>query len=40
MNIVFLKVPVLFSVSTIDIVALLLSAVGLFAGIRLGENFW
>lgn len=35
----FLKVPVLFSVIMIGLVALLLSATGLFIGIRLGEKF-
>lgn len=37
LSIAFLKVPILLSVIMIGIVALLLSAVGLFAGIRLGE---
>ncbi len=39
LSIVFLKVPILLSVVMIGLVALLLSAVGLFAGIRLGETF-
>ncbi len=39
LSIAFLKVPVLFSVVMIGLVALLLSAIGLFAGIRLGETF-
>jgi len=39
LSIAFLKVPVLLSVVTIGLVALLLSAFGLFAGIRLGEKF-
>ena len=39
LSIAFLKVPVLFSVVMIGLVALLLSAIGLFAGTRLGEIF-
>jgi putative Mn2+ efflux pump MntP len=39
LSIVFLKVPILLSVVMIGLVALLLSAIGLFAGIRLGETF-
>ena len=39
LTIAFLKVPVLLSVIMIGVVALILSAVGLFAGIRLGEVF-
>ena len=39
LSIVFLKVPILLSVIMIGVVALVLSAVGLFAGIRLGETF-
>lgn len=39
LSIAFLKVPVLLSVTMIGIVSLLLSAVGLFAGIRLGQTF-
>jgi putative Mn2+ efflux pump MntP len=39
LSIAFLKVPVLLSVIMIGLVALFLSAIGLFAGIRLGENF-
>lgn len=39
LSIAFLKVPILISVIMIGVVALLLSAVGLFAGIRLGEAF-
>lgn len=39
LSIAFLKVPVLFSVAMIGLVALLLSTVGLFAGVRLGEKF-
>jgi len=39
LSIVFLNIPVLLSVVMIGIVALLLSAVGLFAGIKLGEAF-
>ena len=39
LSIVFLKVPILLSVVMIGVVALLLSAIGLFAGIRLGEAF-
>ncbi len=39
LSISFLKIPVLLSVIMIGIVALLLSAIGLFAGIRLGEAF-
>ena len=39
LSIAFLKVPVILSVVMIGFVALLLSAVGLFAGIRLGETF-
>jgi len=35
----FLKVPVMLSIAMIGFVALLLSAIGLFAGIRLGETF-
>jgi putative Mn2+ efflux pump MntP len=39
LSIAFLKVPVLLSVIMIGLVALLLSALGLFAGLRLGEIF-
>lgn len=39
LSIAFLSVPVLLSVVMIGLVALLLSALGLFAGIRLGETF-
>jgi putative Mn2+ efflux pump MntP len=39
LSIVFLKIPILLSVVMIGLVALLLSAVGLFAGIHLGETF-
>jgi putative Mn2+ efflux pump MntP len=39
LTIAFLKVSVLLSVIMIGVVALILSAVGLFAGIRLGEVF-
>jgi putative Mn2+ efflux pump MntP len=39
LSLAFIEVPVLLSVVMIGIVALLLSAVGLFAGIRLGETF-
>ena len=39
LSIAFLNVPVLLSVMMIGIVALLLSTMGLFAGIRLGETF-
>ena len=39
LSISFLKIPVLLSVIMIGMVALLLSAIGLFAGIRLGETF-
>ena len=39
LSIVFLNVPVLLSVVMIGLVALFLSAIGLFAGIRLGEKF-
>jgi putative Mn2+ efflux pump MntP len=39
LSIAFLKVPILLSVIMIGVVAVLLSAVGLFAGIRLGEAF-
>lgn len=39
LSIAFLKIPVLLSVVLIGVVALLLSAIGLFAGIRLGETF-
>lgn len=39
LSISFLKIPVLLSVIMIGIVALLLSAIGLFAGMRLGEAF-
>ncbi len=39
LSIIFLKIPVLLTVVMIGLVALLLSAVGLFAGIRLGETF-
>ncbi len=39
LSIAFLKVPVLLSVIMIGLVALILSAIGLFAGIRLGEVF-
>ena len=39
LSIAFIKVPVLLAVIMIGIVALLLSAVGLFAGARLGATF-
>jgi putative Mn2+ efflux pump MntP len=39
LSIVFLKVPVLLSVMMIGVVALVLSGLGLFAGMRLGEAF-
>ena len=39
LSIAFMNVPILLSVIMIGIVALLLSAIGLFAGIRLGEAF-
>ena len=39
LSIAFLKVPVLLSVVMIGLVAMLLSAIGLFAGTRLGEAF-
>jgi putative Mn2+ efflux pump MntP len=39
LSIAFLKVPVLLSVIIIGVVALILSAVGLFTGTRLGEAF-
>ena len=39
LSISFLKVPILLSVIMIGVVALILSAVGLFAGTRLGEVF-
>lgn len=39
LSIVFLKIPILLSIAAIGIVACLLSAVGLFAGTRLGETF-
>jgi len=39
LSIAFLKVPVLPSIIMIGILALLLSALGLLAGIRLGETF-
>ena len=39
LSIAFLKVPILISVIMIGLVAVFLSAVGLFAGIRLGEAF-
>jgi len=39
LSISFLGVPILLSVVMIGIVALLLSALGLFAGVRLGEAF-
>jgi putative Mn2+ efflux pump MntP len=39
LSIVFLKVPIPLSVFMIGLVTLLLSAIGLFAGIRLGETF-
>jgi putative Mn2+ efflux pump MntP len=39
LSIAFLNIPILFSVIMIGIVTLLLSALGLFAGIRLGETF-
>ena len=39
LSIAFLKVPILLSVIMIGVVALILSAVGLFAGIRLGRAF-
>jgi putative Mn2+ efflux pump MntP len=39
LGIAFLNVPILLSVAMIGIVALLLSAIGLFAGIRLGGIF-
>lgn len=39
LSIAFLKVPILLSVIMIGVVTLILSAIGLFAGIRLGETF-
>jgi putative Mn2+ efflux pump MntP len=39
LSIAFLKVPILSSLVMIGVVALLLSAIGLFAGARLGETF-
>ena len=39
LSIAFLNVPILLSVVMIGLVALCLSAIGLFAGIRLGETF-
>ena len=39
LSIVFLKIPIFLSVVMIGMVALLLSATGLFAGVRLGERF-
>jgi putative Mn2+ efflux pump MntP len=39
LSIAFMNVPILLSVIMIGIVALLLSVIGLFAGIRLGEVF-
>ena len=39
LSIALIQVPVLFSVFMIGIVALVLSLVGLFAGVRLGEAF-
>lgn len=39
LSIAFLNVPVMFSVVMIGLVAMLLSAIGLFAGILLGETF-
>ncbi len=39
LSIPFLKIPVLLSVVMVGLVALLLSAIGLFTGIRLGEKF-
>lgn len=39
LSIAFLKVPVLLSILMIGIVALVLSGVGLFSGIRLGKTF-
>ena len=39
LSIAFLNVPILLSVIMIGIITLILSAVGLFAGIRLGESF-
>jgi manganese efflux pump family protein len=39
LSISFIKVPILLSVAMIGLVALLLSALGLFAGTRLGETF-
>lgn len=39
LSIVFLKIPILLSIAAIGVVACLLSAVGLFAGTRLGETF-
>ncbi|MCX6053764.1 MAG: manganese efflux pump MntP family protein [Chloroflexi bacterium] len=39
LSIVFLKVPILLSVIAIGLVTLMLSALGLFAGAKLGETF-
>lgn len=39
LSIAFLNVPIILSVLMIGITALLLSAIGLFAGTRLGESF-
>jgi putative Mn2+ efflux pump MntP len=39
LSIAFMKVPILLSVLSIGIVTLVLSAVGLFAGVKLGEKF-
>jgi putative Mn2+ efflux pump MntP len=39
LSIAVLKVPILLSIFMIGIVTLILSAIGLFAGIRLGETF-
>jgi putative Mn2+ efflux pump MntP len=39
LSIAFLKVPVLLSIAMIGLMAMLLSAIGLFTGMRLGEVF-
>jgi putative Mn2+ efflux pump MntP len=39
LSIIFLQIPIFYSIITIGVIALLLSAVGLFAGTRLGETF-
>jgi len=39
LSIVFLKIPILLTVIVIGFITLLLSAIGLFAGTRLGETF-